>query len=177
MMRLAESLGYAEGEHYQAVELPYDGHEMSMVIILPEADRFEEFESSLDGNRTRQIVSDLTDRQVALTMPSFEFDSRFELRQALGELGMPAAFSSGADFSGMTGTKDLFISDVLHKAFVSVDEEGTEAAAATAVTIVEGEQRPADSVTVQVDHPFILLIRDIDTGTVLFVGRVLDPSA
>jgi serpin B len=177
MMRLAESLGYAEGEHYQAVELPYSGHKMSMVVILPERDRFDEFESSLDGNRVQEIVSDLTDQQVALRMPTFEFDSRFELRQALGELGMPAAFSSAADFSGMTGTTDLFLSDVLHKAFVSVDEQGTEAAAATAAVVVEGEQRPADLVTMLVDHPFILLIRDIETGTVLFVGRVLDPSA
>jgi serpin B len=177
MMRQAESLGYADGEGYQAVELPYAGHEMSMVIILPERDRFDEFESSLDGNRVQEIVSDLTDRQVALRMPTFEFDSRFELSQALGELGMPAAFSSAADFSGMTGTTDLFISDVLHKAFVSVDEQGTEAAAATAAVIVEGEERPADLVTVHVDHPFVLLIRDIETGTILFTGRVLNPRA
>jgi serpin B len=150
---------------------------MSMVIILPERDRFDEFESSLDGNRVQEIVSDLTDRQVALRMPTFEFDSRFELRQALGELGMPAAFSSAADFSGMTGTKDLFISEVLHKAFVSVDEQGTEAAAATAAVVVEGSEMPVESVAVDIDHPFILLIRDIETGTVLFVGRVLDPGA
>jgi serpin B len=175
MMRQAESLGYADGEGYQAVELPYDGHEMSMVIILPERDRFDEFESSLDGNRVQEIVSDLTDRQVALKMPSFEFDSRFELSQALEELGMPAAFSrTAADFSGMTGTKDLFISDVLHKAFVSVDERGTEAAAATAVVMV-GSEMPTDPTAVDVDHPFIVMIRDIETGTLLFVGRVLDP--
>ena len=177
MMRQAESLGYADGEGYQAVELPYDGREMSMVIILPERDRFDEFESSLDGNRIQEIVSDLTGRQVALRMPTFEFDSRFELSQALGELGMPAAFSSAADFSGMTGTKDVFISEVLHKAFVSVDEEGTEAAAATAAMIVEGSEMPVESVAVDVDHPFILVIRHIETGTVLFVGRVLDPGA
>jgi len=175
MMHQIESFGYAEGEGYQAVELPYDGHEMSMVIILPERDRFDEFESSLDGNQVREIVSDMTDRQVALKMPSFEFDSRFELGQALGELGMGAAFSSAADFSGMTGTKDLFISDVLHKAFVSVDEQGTEAAAATAVVMVEGEEMPADPIAVDVDHPFLLMIRDIETGTLLFVGRVLNP--
>ena len=148
-----------------------------MVIILPERDRFDEFESSLDGNRVQDIVSDLTDRQVALRMPTFEFDSRFELSQALGELGMPAAFSSAADFSRMTGIKDLFISEVLHKAFVSVDEEGTEAAAATAAMIVEGSEMPVESVAVDVDHPFILVIRHIETGTVLFVGRVLDPGA
>ena len=177
MMRQAESLGYADGEGYQAVELPYGGREMSMVIILPERDRFDEFESSLDGNRIQEIVSDLTDRQVALRMPTFEFDSRFELSQALGELGMPAAFSSAADFSGMTGTKDLFISEVLHKVFVSVDEQGTEAAAATGTVIVEGSEMPVESFAVEVDHPFILLIRDTETGTVLFVGRVLDPGA
>jgi serpin B len=177
MMHQIESFGYAEGEGYQAVELPYDGHEMSMVIILPERDRFDEFESSLDGNRVQEIISDLTDREVALKIPSFEFDSRFELGQALEELGMPAAFSGAADFSGMTGTKDLFISDVLHKAFVSVDEQGTEAAAATAVVMVEGEEMPADPVAVDVDHPFLLMIRDIETGTLLFVGRVLNPRA
>jgi serpin B len=178
MMRQAESLGYAEGEGYQAVELPYDGREMSMVIILPESDRFDEFESSLDGERVQEIVSDLTDRQVALKMPTFEFDSHFGLSQALEELGMPAAFSSGAaDFSGMTGTKDLFISDVLHKAFVSVDEEGTEAAAATVVEMEVGSEMPADHIAVDIDHPFIFLIRDIETNSILFVGRVLDPGA
>jgi serpin B len=176
MMRQTESLGYTEGEGYQAVELPYDGDEMSMVIILPERDRFDEFESSLDGNQVREIVSDMTDRQVALKMPSFEFDSRFELRQALEELGMGAAFSrTAADFSGMTGGKDVFISDVLHKAFVSVDERGTEAAAATAVEMEVGSERSVESVAVVIDHPFILVIRDIETGTLLFVGRVLNP--
>jgi serpin B len=91
-------------------------------------------------------------------------------------MGMPAAFTGGADFSGMTGKKDLFISDVVHKAFVSVDEEGTEAAAATAVVMAESAA-PAEPVQVTVDHPFIFLIRDTETGTVLFVGRVLDPDA
>jgi serpin B len=177
MMRQAEPLGYADGEGYQAVELPYGGHEMSMVIILPERGCFDEFESSLDGNRVQEIVSDLPDRQVALRMPTFEFDSRFELSQALEELGMPAAFSSAADFSGMTGSKDLFISKLLHKAFVSVDEEGTEAAAATAAVIVEGSEMPVESVAVDVDHPFILVIRHIETRTFLFVGRVLNPCA
>jgi serpin B len=111
-------------------------------------------------------------------MPTFEFDSHFGLCQALEEVGMPAAFSrSAADFSGMTGGKDLFISDVLHKAFVSVDEEGTEAAAATVVEMEVGSEMPADPIAVDIDHPFILLIRDIETGTLLFVGRVLDPGA
>ena len=176
MMRQTESFGYGTGEGYQAVELPYDGREMSMVILLPDGEEFEAFEDSLDGARVQDIVSGLTYRQVALTMPTFEFDSRFSLNQALAELGMPAAFSGDADFSGMTGDRDLFISDVVHKAFVSVDEEGTEAAAATAV-VMKRLSMPEEPVVVTVDHPFLFLIRDIETGTVLFVGRVLDPTA
>ena len=177
MMHQTESLGYAEGEGYQAVELPYDGGDMSMVIILPEGDRFDEFESTLDGDHAREIVRDLSYGQVDLTMPTFVFDSHFGLSQALGELGMPAAFSSrAADFSGMTGSKDLFISDVFHKAFISVDEQGTEAAAATAVEMEVGSEMLADLTVVDIDHPFIFLIRDIGTGTILFVGRVLDPA-
>jgi serpin B len=175
MMRQAESFGYARGEGYQAVELPYDGREMSMVILLPDRDGFDAFEDSLDARRVEAIIKTLKYRQVALTMPRFEFDSHFSLNQALVALGMPAAFSGGADFSGMTGNRDLFISDVLHKAFVSVDEEGTEAAAATAVVmklaVVEDEPIP-----VTIDRSFIFLIRDVRTGAILFVGRVVDPS-
>ncbi len=176
MMRQTESLGYAEGGGYQAVELPYDGGEMSMVIVLPGRDNFEPFEESLDGEQVEAIVEGLKYRQVAVTMPTFEFDSRFSLNQALAEMGMPEAFSEGADFSGMTGRKDLFISDVVHKAFVSVDEEGTEAAAATAV-VMKLSAMPEEPVEVTIDHPFLFLIRDIETGAILFVGRVLDPSA
>jgi serpin B len=91
-------------------------------------------------------------------------------------MGMPAAFTGGADFSGMTGKKDLFISDVVHKAFVSVDEEGTEAAAATAV-VMKLSAVAEEPVTVTADHPFLFLVRDIETGTILFVGRVVDPGA
>jgi serpin B len=176
MMRQTESFGYAEGEGYQAVELPYDGREMSMVILLPERDKFERFENSLDGEQVQAIVDDLAYGQVALTLPKFEFDSRFSVKEALIALGMPAAFTGEADFSGMTGSKDLFISDVLHKAFVSVDEEGTEAAAATAVVMVESAM-PGQPVEVTIDHPFIFLIRDLETGAILFVGRVADPNA
>jgi serpin B len=175
LMRQTESFGYAEGEGYQAVELPYDGRELSMVILLPSREGFEAFEESLDGERLQAIVEDLEYGQVFLTMPKFEFDSGFSLKEALIAMGMPAAFSAEADFSGMTGDRALSIADVIHKAFVSVDEEGTEAAAATAVVMVESAM-PGQPVEVTVDHPFIFLIRDIQTGTILFVGRVLDPS-
>ncbi|MFC1943896.1 serpin family protein [Chloroflexota bacterium] len=175
MMWQSESLGYAEGDGYCAVELPYDGNELSMVILLPDEGKFGAFEGSLDSAFVDDIIGELTYRQVALTMPKYEFESEFSLVKALAEMGMPVAFSKSADFSGMTGNLDLFIGDVLHKAFVSVDESGTEAAAATAV-VMELKAAPGEPLSVTVDRPFIFLIRDIKTGTVLFVGRVMDPG-
>jgi len=175
MMRQTESLGYAEGEGYRAVELLYDGSELSMVILLPDAGEFQAFEGSLDADRVEAIIEQVDYRPVALTMPKFEFESSFSLVDTLAEMGMPIAFSTAADFSGMTGARDLFIGEILHKAFVSVDEAGTEAAAATAV-IMELTAMPEEPVEVTVDGPFIFLIRDIETGTVLFVGRVVNPS-
>jgi serpin B len=175
MMRQTESFGYTEGDDYQAVELPYDGREMSMVILLPETGAFETLEDSLELEQVQAIVENLEYGQVALTMPKFEFDSGFNLKDALMAMGMLAAFSAEADFSGMTGDRALSIAEVIHKAFVSVDEEGTEAAAATAVVMVESAM-PGQPVEVTIDHPFIFLIRDIETGAVLFVGRVVDPS-
>jgi len=176
MMKQTESFGYTEGEGYQAVELLYDGGELSMVVLLPEAGKFEAFEEGLQAQQVSDIISDLQLTEVALTMPRFEFDSEFSLKDTLAEMGMPIAFSSGADFSGMTGNPELFISDVVHKAFVAVDEAGTEAAAATAV-IMDLTAVPEPPVEVTLDRPFIFLIRDIDTGAILFVGRVLNPAA
>jgi serpin B len=174
MMRQTESLGYAEGDDYQAVELRYDGGELSMVILLPAPGQFETFEEALDAQRVEGIIGRLGHKQVSLTMPKFEFDSSFSLKETLAALGMPIAFSGGADFSGMTGNRDLSIADVVHKAFVSVDEAGTEAAAATAV-VMELTAMP-ETVEVTIDRPFIFLIRDIETGAILFVGRTLNPS-
>jgi len=176
MMRQTESFGYTKGDGYQAVELPYDGRELSMVILLPQAGQLETFEESLDAQRVEAIVNDLEPRQVAFTMPRFEFESDFSLKRALAAMGMLVAFSGGADFSGMTGNRDLFIADVIHKAFVSVDEAGTEAAAATAV-VMKLTAVPGSPVEVTVDRPFIFLIRDIETDTILFVGRIVNPSA
>ena len=176
MMKQTESFGYTEGDGYQAVELLYDGDELSMVILLPASGDFEAFEAGLQAQQVSDIVSDLQPTEVVLTMPGFEFDSEFSLKDTLTEMGMPTAFTEAADFSGMAGTRDLCISEVLHKAFVSVDEAGTEAAAATAVIVGETAM-PEQPVEVTVDRPFIFLIRDIETGAVLFVGRVLNPAA
>jgi len=177
MMKQTESFGYADGKGYQAVELLYDGGELSMVILLPESGKFEAFEETLNIQQVDSIISGLKPIEVALTMPQFEFESEFSLKDTLAEMGMPVAFSSAADFSGMTGTPDLYISQVIHKAFVSVDEAGTEAAAATAVIIMRNGYTPSEpAVEVTLDRPFIFLIRDIETGAVLFVGRVMNPS-
>jgi len=175
MMEQTEAFGYTDGEEYQAVELRYDGGELSMVILLPKVGQFQAFEEGLQAQQVCDIISSLQPAEVALTMPKFEFDSEFSLKDTLKEMGMPAAFSGAADFSGMTGTRDLYISKVLHKAFVSLDEAGTEAAAATAV-IME-EEAPEPLVEVTIDRPFIFLIRDTETGAILFVGRVMNPGA
>jgi len=176
MMKQTEAFGYTEGDGYQAVELQYDGNELSMVILLPEADQFQAFEEGLQSQQVCDIMSDLQSTGVTLTMPQFEFDSEFSLKDTLAGMGMPIAFSGAADFSGMTGTLDLQITEVLHKAFVSVDEAGTEATAATAVIVGESAM-PGQPVEVILDHPFIFLIRDIETGAILFVGRVMNPGA
>lgn len=175
MMEQQESFLYAEGDNYQAVELPYDGQELSMVILLPGSGQFKAFEEAVEYRYIKDIIENLERREVELRMPKFEFDSDFGLKKTLIDMGMPVAFSSNADFSGMTGEKDLFISDVIHKAFVSVDEAGTEAAAATAV-IMELTAMPEMPVEVTLNRPFIFLIRDIETDAILFVGRVMNPG-
>jgi len=174
MLRLAE-FGYAEGSGVLAVELPYAGDEMSMVILLPEEGGFESFVQSLDAQELAVLLDSLERQGVALTMPRFRFDSEFKLQDALMELGMVDAFGA-ADFSGMDGTKELFIDQVYHKAFVAVDEAGTEAAAATAV-VVARKAGPHPEQEVTIDRPFVFLIRDREPGTILFLGHVVNPAA
>jgi serpin B len=176
MMKQVKGFAYGSGDGYQAVELPYSGRELSMLILVPDMGRFDEFENSLDREVVENIIDRLAQRQVALRMPKFEFEKRLGLAETLSAMGMPAAFSMQADFSGMDGTRDLFIQDVIHQAFVSVDEAGTEAAAATAVVMALKSRPIEEPVELNIDRPFIFLIRDIQTDTVLFLGRVVDPG-
>ena len=122
------------------------------------------------------MVSDLESTNLRLMLPSFEFESEFSLAQTLAALGMPITFSDEADFSGIDGSQDLFLQDVLHKAFIAVDEEGTEAAAATAI-VVGATSLGEEPIEVRFDHPFIFLIRDKETGTILFIGRLVQPQS
>jgi serpin B len=172
MYRLAE-FNFAEGPGVKAVELPYAGDGMSMVILLPEAGGFPSFVHSLDAQTLAGLLGELQPTGVALRMPRFTFSSESEVRDALTKLGMVEAFGE-ADFSGMDGTKELFIDEVYHEAFVAVDEEGTEAAAATAVVVARKASHAEQEVTV--DRPFVFLIRDIETGGVLFLGHVVNPA-
>ncbi len=174
MMRQTETFSYTDGNGYQAIELLYQGMKLSMVILLPEKGQFEKFENSLEYPRIQEIISNLNNQKVILTMPKFKFTSEFKLKQTLTDMGMPLAFSNSADFSGMTVEEGVEISDVIHKAFIAVNEEGTEAAAATGVMIV-GVAAPAKPIEFTIDRPFIFLIRDIETNTTLFMGRVLNP--
>jgi len=174
MMRQVETFGYASWDGGQAVELPYNGETLSMVLFVPDRGAYGAFEAGLDLDRYEEIVGSLEPRQVDLRLPKFEFAYDASLVDPLKALGMTDAFTA-ADFSGIDGTHDLFISDVLHKAWVSVDEAGTEAAAATAV-IVSLVAYPGPPVVLTVNRPFLFVIRDVPTGTILFVGRVVDPA-
>jgi serpin B len=178
MMRIDRKYDYGEGDGWKAVQLPYAGG-ASMLVIAPDEGRFEDVESGLDSGFLDGIRSELDEREVDLTMPRFEFDSSFSLAETLMSLGMVDAFRSPpgpstADFTGLARVRELFLRDVVHKGFVSVDEQGTEAAAATgAVAEAVSGATPA---TLHLDRPFIFLIQDDETGSVLFIGRLTEPG-
>jgi serpin B len=175
MMELVAELGYAERAGVQALELPYAGDALSMVILLPEASAFEGFARGLDTRDLETILDNLKPTGVRLTMPKFSFDAKFKLKDALVALGMVDAFGD-ADFSGMDGTHQLFIREVCHQAFVAVDEAGTEASGASAV-IMERKGGPVVEQEIRLDRPFIFMIRDTETGAILFLGHVVNPAA
>lgn len=165
-------MNYGEGDGWKAVEIPYDGNELSMTVVVP--DDLSAFEQQLTGATFTAIGDAVTHHSVQLYLPKFEFSSPLALQPILAELGMTDAFDDArADFSGIDGKRDLVITDVLHKGFVGIDENGTEAAAATAVVI--GPTSIPEQATMVVDRPFFFFIKDRPTGAILFVGRVRDP--
>ena len=176
MMNQQTRFPYASGDGWQAVDLPYVGEQVAMTLIVPGEGRFDEVEDRLVGGLIDEVVGSLGEGpEVDLTMPKFEFRTQAGLNEALTTLGMGAAFDPEvADFSGMTKQESLFISDVIHEAYIAVDEEGTEAAAATAV-IMELTAMP-QVVELYIDRPFLFALRDLETGALLFLGRVADPS-
>lgn len=174
-MQLSSRLRHATGEGYTALELPYVNGELAMWLIVPDAGRLAEIEAQL-GSILEGLPSTLTSIETRLRMPRFEFRTQAALAPVLSELGMPIAFTDGADFSGITSEARLLIQDVIHEAFISVDEEGTEAAAATAV-IVGATSAPLEVLELDLDRPFIFAIVDTESAATLFLGRVTDPSA
>jgi serpin B len=178
------NLPHAQGDGYQVVELPYLRSGFAFTIILPDEGRFEAVEDGLDAATLSAATAAMASTKVIIHLPKFEFEyGAISLVETLQALGMADAFDMHrADFSGMmdeAAPDPLFISEVLHKAFIGVDEEGTEAAAATAVLIAPGAAppEPEEPIELRIDRPFIFAIRDTVTGTVLFLGRVMDPSA
>jgi serpin B len=174
MMAKKWKRGYATGEGYAAVRLPYIGG-ASMTVIVPDEGRFADVETALDADELARIAANLTTHDVDLRMPRFRVETQFKLKEALEALGMVEAFKeprgeSGADLTGMTQRRELFLTEVVHKAFVSVDEKGTEAAAATGVIVQAVSGAPP--ATLHVERPFIFTIEDDTTGALLFLGRV-----
>ncbi|MCK5283867.1 MAG: serpin family protein [Nanoarchaeota archaeon] len=179
---------YADIGDLQILELPYKGEEISMLVLLPKQGEDYDFETG------EIITSDYTLEDIELTsekleeykaqmketklssiyLPKFEFDTKYFMKQTLSAMGMPTAFSGNADFSGMTLAEQLFISQVIHQAYVKVDEKGTEAAAATAVGVTGSAAMPRN--IFRADHPFIFIIQEKQTGNILFIGRVVNPS-
>lgn len=172
--------GYAKTDAFQALDMPYaheGGEELSMLVILPENENLTAVEASLDAQKIAELRQSMTDRRVNVYFPKFSLETTYQLPGTLAAMGMPTAFTSAADLSGMDGTTNLFISNVVHKAFVDVDEEGTVAAAATGVeisqkTALNGSETPV----FRADHPFMFCILDNDTGAMLFMGRVVNPG-
>ena len=171
-----ENLSYTAGDGWQAVALPYKGGLTEMVVIVPDAGNFEAFESALTSDRYAEILEAMESQEVILSMPKYTFETQYGLKDVLAGMGMQAAFNPDvADFSGIDGLRDLVISDTIHKAFIAVDEKGTEAAAATVVVFMTTGALMPEGVILTIDRPFFYVIRDIPSGTILFMGRVVDP--
>jgi serpin B len=178
MMNQTGKFRYAETEDLQILELPYVGDDLSMVILLPRAtDGLGHLEKSLKRENLTTWLNDLRKREVVVSIPRFRMTSKFSLERMLASMGMADAFSDRADFSGMTGRRELFISAVVHQAYIDVNEEGTEAAAATGVVMRLTSIQPDRPPVFRADHPFLFVIRDNPSGSILFLGRVQDPRS
>ncbi|MCK4947894.1 MAG: serpin family protein [Candidatus Aureabacteria bacterium] len=179
MMSKKSELKFRDFGGFSAIELPYEGNDLSMIIFLPKKiNGLTKLEKNLTNDNVKNWIAELSNSyksEILIKLPKFKTTCEFELSKTLGSMGMPSAFSlPPANFSGITGKKDLFISKVVHKAFVHVNEEGTEAAAATAVAMAKGSI--SKTLLFQADHPFVFLIRESQTGSILFIGRIADPT-
>jgi len=177
MMSQEASFQYGQHPGLQVLSMPYAGGDLSMVILLPEAnDGLQKLEAELSAETLKQWTGRLRKTKIVVQVPKFKAESSFGLNPTMQAMGMTDAFTAGkADFSGMSDRDGLFISDAVHKAFIEVNEEGTEAAAATGIAIRPMSAQPMP-VVFHADHPFLYLIRHEATGAILFMGRMMDPS-
>ncbi|MFA7199755.1 MAG: serpin family protein, partial [Methanoculleus sp.] len=174
MMRGDAVYPYAETDALRVLEMPYahgNETELTMLVLLPKEDNLTAAEETLDAGRLAGLQDSLVPQNVRVFFPKFTHATGYPLPGVLAAMGMPTAFTDDADLSGMDGTRDLFITGVFHKAFVDVNEEGTEAAAATGVVAGRGA-----TPVFRADHPFAFLIVEKDSGTILFMGRVVNPE-
>ena len=176
MMFQQADFDYVRNQQFDAVELPYEGGNFSMVLLMPKGESLSEFEKGLNPEILNIFGSDKPPAKIKLFVPKFGMEQNYSLVETLKKLGMQSAFEDSADFSGMTGSKDLKITDVVHKTFLQVNEGGTEAAAATGVVIgLTSAMPPEDIIEMRFDHPFLLMIRDNNTGALVFFGRYMQP--
>jgi len=176
MMHQDAIFAYAAGEGWAALSMPYQGGALAMTVVLPDLGAFGTIEQGFTAEFAAQVLAATQDSYVAVALPKFTFEAGFELSGKLAELGMPTAFGGEADFSGMTTETSLAISQVIHKAFVAVDEKGTEAAAATAVVMTDSAAPAQPELRFEADRPFLFFIHDRPTGAVLFLGRLVEPG-
>jgi serpin B len=177
MMNQTADFNYIQTEDFQGLELPYVDNELSMIILLPNKfDGLAAFEKTLTLENLSRWLAKPRRCEVIVSIPKFKMTSQFSLGDVLKSMGMTNAFMPDeADFSGINGKRDLFISAVIHKAYVDVSEEGTEAAAATGVIMKITSAGPTQTPVFRADHPFVFVIRDNHSGSILFIGRVLNP--
>ncbi len=168
------TFNYTQNKDLQILEMPYAGEDLSMLILLPLDDDIEALENSFTIEKLTEWKKSLRKRRVKIYIPKFKFETKYFMIYTLSNLGMPTAFTDSADFSGMTGTNELKIDKVIHQAFIEVNEEGTEAAATTAVVMGIKSKKPSTPIF-KADHPFIFIIQQNETGNILFMGRVNNP--
>jgi len=176
MMNVEQSFEYGSTDDLQILKMSYKGEDLSMLVLLPKENDLNSLEKKLSVESLDEWKNTLAKKQVNVYLPKFKLESSYSLVDNLTQMGMPTVFEAGnADLTGIYETPDLYVTGVFHKAFVSVDEKGTEAAAATGIVVGVTSVGPTPEIF-RADHPFIFLIQDERTGSILFLGKVTDPT-
>jgi len=177
MMAKTINLPYLVTDQVSMVEIPYIGDDLAMVLLMPESKSYDSFVSALDESIVSDLISQETWGEVDIKIPRFKAENKFQLNYVLGKMGMKQAFDPNlADFSVMAEGNDLYIDQVIHQAVIAVDEAGTEAAAATAVIMLGKGFNPSEPQIITFNHPFLFFIRDTKSGSILFLGQILNPN-